>query len=338
MEVTLENLHELYANPNGNLYTHGEIVDGFSEEDIRQSIKDGNKFVYYESTLPTINDIRKEAITDFIVEHWDPKFINSGSVLTIDKKEQAVTKFTILGDTTKSDKPDKQLIDGVLWNLSLYLDIAPIEAYERFLMKSTAFLEKIHLTGNVFDFSDEESKELSVDEKLERINKTLYRKIDDLNRKHKKAKPQYAIQVFINELLEMKPVQQPGVVIRSAIDNMFYPFVFKAKDMEHGVAFTSGDFVKNMVHILGITHTEAVFRYNRAIDKCTEAIDFDVDKAYRMNLIKYGNDERMLLGYTQGDLIKAIEKYNLSKDASGKTSPIKDLFTKEILEPVNKKN
>lgn len=43
--VTLDNLHDCYWDVNRNIYVNGELVEGFSEDDVKMAIVNGSHVI-----------------------------------------------------------------------------------------------------------------------------------------------------------------------------------------------------------------------------------------------------------------------------------------------------
>ena len=300
MKVTKENLHEYYNIPNGNIYCNGEIVDGFSEEDIRNAIDNNAIVEFYESTEATVNDIIRKEIESFIKEHWNPNFY-----LHKLPNGNTTAELSLLGDIEFSE-----LVNGVLYKLSVICGILPKEATEWYNRVSMDILSVVHFNVPYDDISQIKD----IEDRLENVNKNLSDKItkyDRLNKRH----PLYVR--FGEMLIEHKPVNQCGLVLKLIVQDMFHPNVFYVpSENKWKTGYTFGNLVSEMVYILGITHKEAAERYARATATLDNMIQYDADKEYFRLMLQHGKGsrtEKMLAN----DFAIHITKY-LEQETDGK--------------------
>lgn len=59
--VTGANLHQLYNEQMTNIYVNGEITDGFSEEEIREAIRQRNRVIAVQRNDAEARRLRRES-------------------------------------------------------------------------------------------------------------------------------------------------------------------------------------------------------------------------------------------------------------------------------------
>ncbi len=316
MTVTTENLHEVYNDPKLNIYLNGEIMEGYSEDEISDIINETSTTVeYFESTLPTVRDIVVENIRVFVNENWDPHFYRRH----IEEAGINVAELSLLGDLDM-----KAMVDGILFNLTIINGFTPLQATEWLKRTSIKMLDIIHLTPPT-----EPIKKDSTDEEIEKV-------VYDLNRDMVKAINRYNLKgttladTFAKELCEHKPVNQCGLVLNELVDTLWQPYVvYSKKNRTHLVTYTIGNFIDEFVFIMGITNKEATARFTAANEACNKALgDFDPQKEFTKLMIQsnYTMAEPMLLK----QFLNKVKFYE-ENCQSGKS--LKEIFVSELKTP-----
>jgi len=317
MQLTKENLKEIYNDPELNIYCNGEIVDGFSEEDIINAIDNGATVEYYKSTRSTVNEVIEDQITSFIKEHWEPKFY-----LNKLPTGANVAELSLLGETSMSD-----LVNGILFNLSVICKILPKETSEWYKRTSENILTVIH-----FNVTPEELAKLEdTSKRLEKMNTELARHIENYDRKNKKM-PTYL--KFSRMLIEHAPINQAGKVLRDMITSVFHPNVFYVEsERKWATGYTIGNIISEMVYILGISHEEAVKRYASAVNTLNDMLQYDADKEYFRLMLKTGRGPQTEKNLANEFAIH-ITKY-LAERTGGKydKNPLIEAFISELRTP-----
>lgn len=271
MLVTKDNFKECLANPNGIFFSYllnskkPTLIENYpTEEDFKKFFEDDiYKFEFYEK-----NDkfVLKYFIRQFIEKHWSPKFVYKAT----GQDGMVLVEFTVLDDNVSQ----KELVDGILFNLTLLHDILPNESGTRFMRITATIPDLIKL-----QFKEGEVKQKLIPEKqIEFMNNMLNKKIERYNQDHK---GQSVCDWFISALLSDASLKNYVEELHNVIMKAWRPSVYQnPKTKKFGVVYVFGDFIGELVYIFNISHSMATQKFNEAIKAVEAEYKFDADAHY----------------------------------------------------------